>query len=283
MLDDETGLFVLQGSLENFDLPANTLSILQGERKLAEFNSQVPFRDNKGYGPMFLNKTTGWFRNPKLRQQFIDLMVGDKGAKITDLDVSMYDAHHTHKIAERRFVNEFSGVAGNLHRLKVILRQQGVGTKRVILFYTGVPPEVGGRTWVVSPHGFPLKEIPKYVAVECEDIFGIPYVRNPKQFLWFAITNAMPFVSNSRLRARDEPEPRMLYHNVADLNHHNKIVEQYLDRVTIGDFPVAADILKEILADGKPIPPKAAKFKTDLSVDVDDSLFCLQGSLHGKV
>ena len=281
MLDDETGLFVLQGDSSQFDIPTNTLSILQGERKLSEFNSQVPFRDNKTNGPVFLNKTPGWFRNPKMRQQFLDLMVG-AGNNLSGLDTSMYDAHKTHKIADRRFVNEFAGVTGTLYKLKIILRQQGVGTKRVILFYTGVPPAEGGRTWAVSPHGFE-GVTHKHIAHECDNIMEMPIPHVPEKFLWFGITNAVPFVSNSKMRARDEPHPRMLYHNVPDLGRHDKLVNSYLDRVTIGDFSSAVDIFTEILSNGKPTPPKTAKFKTELSVEVDDSLFCIQGSLHGKV
>jgi hypothetical protein len=218
-LDETTGLFVLEGGLTDFDLSVQTVNDVGGSRDGYEVGSKIPFQDNHAGGSKlnFFNKLPRYVTNEvdfgEELKECIAPMQKDwdtfgPGVLFSIPDSIIFNKD-TRKISSRRYVSEFVGIIPQTRVIKTILRQKDIATKRIILFGSCLDPVAGGGLWLVSPHGFPWKDTPKSILDEGtpEDVDRALSDRN---FLFFAMTGAVPFISGHRQRQPDEEFPRIL-------------------------------------------------------------------------
>lgn len=106
--------------------------------------------------------------------------------------------------------------------VKVTVRNNQ-GRSRTLLFRTGVAPEDGGHTWVISPSGFQTahKRILSYCAKKKEFPTWMPFdarlVTNPKykrpfptECLFLVVTNSVPLIAGDIERTPDEPHAMLM-------------------------------------------------------------------------
>ena len=217
-LEDDTGLFVLEGANKDFLLSSATVGLMGRSPTGYEFQSTAVFQEDRvGGGPLFINKRQGYSK--KKEHMSILLHNATKTAdgsedlsRVAKLSHGVYGQMSIKKLAEKKYVTDFFGISPAERAIKVVLRECGVATKRTVLFALGVPPGSGGKSWVVSPYGFSWVEDKNIlVAGEMSDLDVLDTkVLGTKIFPYFLVTNAVPFFSGHRKRAPDEPHPKIL-------------------------------------------------------------------------
>jgi hypothetical protein len=214
-LDEVTALFVLGGSREQFLLDARTVTSVGAKRTTYEVNSPSVFREDKGNPPTWINKGDNYFSK---REQFA-FLIGQLGRTNDDLlravearGEAVYGQLGIQKIADKRFVTEWCGISPSASAIKIVMRQLNVATKRTVLFATGVPPHQGGNTWMCAPQGMHWVTSPKNIIHPGvpQDIERASLDGQPKNYLFFLVTNAIPFISGHLARSGDEKYPRIL-------------------------------------------------------------------------
>jgi len=240
--DEETGLFVLTGGYPDFGLTPETVRAIGKSRDGVEMNSTLPFMDNKlqtKNNVMFVDQTPGAFKDPvkfagglKTLIDHCERVAVHKGVFALDVSSdSMFYRWGIAKIAERRYVTEWMGLLPPEHVLKVILKQQGVATKRTILFATGVPPSAGGRMWLVSPHGFPWWGEQSKVVLDMGGSTDIEQAMMMNKFLFLLVPHAVPMISGHRKLQQDELNPRILCYDSFDEGAYPLEVDSFLAKV----------------------------------------------------
>jgi len=213
-LDETTGLFVLEGGVESFDITRDTIKLVASSRDGYEIGSKIPFQDTAHQDEVnFLNKLPGYTTH--VGEFGLDVeahIVADPNGSpgiLEESTESLILNHSTTKIANRRYVNEFMGVIPKSRVIKVIMRQMDIATKRIVLFGSCVDPIEGGGLWLVSPHGFPWVDSPKYI-LEDGTPDDLKRAIEEHNFLFLAMTGAVPFIAGHRHRQSDEESPRIL-------------------------------------------------------------------------
>jgi len=214
-LDEVTALFVLTGTREKFLLDERTVVAVGSKRTPYEVNSPSVFREDKSNRPAWINQGDNYHSK---RASFA-MLVSQLGKTNSELlaaierrgDAAFGQLLMT-KIADKRFVTEWCGISPRSQAIKVVLRKLGLATTRTILFATGIPPHLGGNTWMCAPQGFDWVTSPKNIIHPGTptDIEKASYDRANKNYLFLLITNAIPFISGHLARASDEKFPRIL-------------------------------------------------------------------------
>jgi hypothetical protein len=246
-IDDETGLFVLEGSRESFMLTPETVAAVGGSRERCEVNSGAPFREDKAAAvrPVWLNQAPTYGRTVDGFSEILkDLIedaqdaVGKRGSPydLKDIDQSLEGAYHQlhmKKLRERRYITEWAGISPEARALKVIGKQQGMSTKRIVLFATGVPQHRGGRTWLVTNSGFSWWNGTSKVVVDSGGDLDLTQAVAGEDFLFFAVTNAVPFIAGHRKLQRDENNPRILEYTL-DGKSYDETIEDTIANMVFG-------------------------------------------------
>lgn len=228
-LDQGTGVYALEGPLHQFGITREVVRDTGMTRDGYEMNSTIPFKDGTNNANVrFFNALDGYSRGV---DDFFDTIKELRPGKLIEtadlvqLRESVILALNSTKMGTKCYVNEFLGLVPESRVLKVILKQKEVATKRVILFGSCFEPADGGALWVVSQKGFPWKTTKRDILDE-GTVSDLWECVNNKNFLFMAMTGAVPFLSGHRKRQPDEEWPRILripsatpkYHDLLD--HH---------------------------------------------------------------
>ena len=214
-LDEGTALHVLAGTREQFLLEGRTVNAVGNKRTTYEVNSPSVFREDKANGPRWINQLDGYHGK---RDSFGFLMgqLGQTNAEIMRAmdrrDEGVFGQLAMVKIADKRFVTEWCGLSPKSSAIKIVMKQLNVATKRTVLFATGVPTHSGGNTWMCAPQGMDWVSSPKNIIHPGipTDIEKASLDRAKSNYLFFLITNAIPFISGHLSRSSDEKFPRIL-------------------------------------------------------------------------
>lgn len=286
--NEETGLFVLNGGIEDFGLELKTIQAIGKSRDGFEISSTVPFADHKlktSENVLFTNQCEGWTKDRARFLAYIQEAIeavnpaggGRTGERLQALDVAfnpLFFQWNKEKIADRRYVEEWFGLLRPQDVLKVILKQQGVATKRTMLFATGIPPEDGGRMWLVSPHGFPWWGEQSNVVVDTGALIDIEQATMVDKFLFLLVTNAVPLISGHRKLQQDENNPRILCYDKFDSASYSKKLDNFLVRVVtkLAELADGTKMLAGLYNDALgSVPVKPRDFGVDHAVAMPDT------------
>ena len=204
-IDQTTGLFVLDAkSTPEMD---ETIAAVALTKSGVEFNSTQAYTMN-GSGVQhsftFLNQSSRCSKH--LADFYPD--VEKHRVRPAEPQQTYWEIEKT-KLGPKVFCDKLIGLAPRGRLLKVILREKDVGTKRVIVFGLGYRPQEGGRTWVVSPHGFPWYTTTRNIIDEFDGNLA-PYTSKDNA-LFLVVTGAVPLITGPIQRQRDEEHPRILW------------------------------------------------------------------------
>ena len=289
-INDETGLFVLEGPREAFMLSSKTVSAVGGSRDKCEVNSGVPFKEDKSAAvrPAWINQLPTYSKSAEVFAIDVKDVLEDAraslgrpgGIELKDMDNAqegIYTQLRMKKLRERRYVTEWAGLSPESRALKVIGKQHGMATKRIILFATGVPQRLGGRTWLVTNNGFTWWNGQSKVVLRGGDDNDLEQSVSGTDFLFFAVTNAVPFISGHRKLQRDEDNPRILRYMVGDKQYDDE-VEQAVASMVNGTATIVdvASTIRTLHRHGKAGKAGGAVDTPTNSFGIDESIINLQ-------
>lgn len=288
--DEGTGLFVLEGSRGQFMLDDKTVDIIGNSPSGHEFQSAVVHKQDDSNPPAWINKTTGYADLVKMSIRLHKATGGHLGwDNLNQGAFGLYGQCHMHKVAARRYITEWAGLAPKTRAMRIILRQMNVATKRTILLALGVPPHRGGRTWAFCPTGF------NWIDERNISLKGgandLALIRNDPENLYLLATNAVAFISGHRGRARDEEHPRILRFNLSGLPaaEYDAQIRSFMNLMTTsgkgidrgkaflwGGTTIEGMVAQAIKA-GVGVAGVAAQFGLDIvsiEGDIDEDMFC---------
>jgi len=220
----ETGLHVLYGSAQDVTLDHRHLQQIAESRSGYEINSNAPFTcvdPSKKDAFKFLNKAE--YHASNAGDFSVDLeMLTDKASDGSETIVgSMSNSKsaafrllNTEQWSPKVYSNRIIGLVPPSVFLKMILKQKGSKTKRVIMFACGISQELGGRTWFCTPQGFTWRQdrqvVVKGKTLDIKQIMDRGHPGAPGSYLYGGITNAVPFISGQLYRKPDEDYPKIM-------------------------------------------------------------------------
>ena len=213
-LNEVTALFVLAGRREQYLLDDRTVVAVGSKRTSYEVDSPSVYRE-ADRPAQWVNQSDNWYsKRPNFAMLLGQLTHTNQSLMqaIEDRGEAAFGQLSMAKIADKRYVTEWCGLSPSTSAVKIIMRQLNVATKRTVLFATGVPQHQGGNTWMCGPTGFhwvtsPRNIIHPGIPTDIEKAALCPANEN---FLFFLITNAIPFISGHLARSTDEKFPRIL-------------------------------------------------------------------------
>lgn len=231
--DGDTGLFLLEGSLDSFHLDMREIRRIASKREGYELDTKrVHLQNEINADPvLFLNKTEGYCPT---RADF-EYLVRDAGKSFHDFNsrgASVFYNIDTREYATRRYLNEVVGLVPTTRAIKAILRTEGCRTKRTMIFGTGIPQSEGGRTWVIDPCGFTRISGARSVFGQAGS-YDFDDLTKDQDRLWAVITDAVPLMSGHYQGGPGEPIPRVLSTKV-DADEYEKYLKIYLDDTFAG-------------------------------------------------
>lgn len=263
--NEETGLFALHGRPEHFGLLPETIRAIAQSRDGFEINSPLPFMDNKlrtSDKVVFINKHEGYCsRLPEFTNSLQETLLYVNAVRGTNRDISQLDVApdplfyqaHVSKIADRRYVTDWLGLLPPNNVLKVILKQQGVATKRTLLFATGVPPSAGGRMWLVSSQGFLWWAEQSKVIVDEGGVVDIEQAMAGDKSLFLLVPNAVPMITGHRKLQQDELNPRILCYDKFNEKDYQEKTDNFLAELIEGKatLQTGVKLLAQLYADAQ--------------------------------
>ena len=220
----ETGLHVLAGSAQDVTIDHRHLQQTAEGRSGYEINSNVPFTapdPSKKDCFKFLNQTECYSTTPGDFSVDLEILAGKtKGVEDTIVERMMnaknaaFRMLNTERWADKIYSNRVIGLVPPSVFLKMVLKQKGSKSKRVVMFACGISEKLGGRTWVVTPQGFTWLEGRHLVAKgrggDMSHILDRGHSGAPGSWLYGGITNAVPFISGPSFRKPDEDHPKVI-------------------------------------------------------------------------
>jgi hypothetical protein len=286
----DAGLFLLEGGLDSFQITPDVIRGVAETREGFKANAEgYVFKEDGVKRAEWLNNLPGFHNNG---HNFIAdyILCTEPGGPLDTFDdidpESLFLQIDMEKIAEKKYISKYFGLVPSCRMLKAILRQDAVGTKRVVLFGTGIPANFGGQTWLISPYGFPWMKDPGSHIVGSGITPDLREVTERDKYLFAAITDSVPMFSGHLGRKSDEPYPRLLSLKGAAMNTeagklwHEFIVDLPEPFIGDKDFLKAMQLVSKLRDFGVPgegVIPSAREvgFSLDDAMDLGalDELF----------
>ena len=212
--NDDTALFVL----EDADFK---LGVQKEHMEAAKVNKgcSAVIPPERG-APPFLNKAKGYKYDKKGYFKRVAASLDSSGGWNNEYGVyTSLRSITRRKAPPKLWINAVFGLAPAGRAFKVIMQdKKATPSNRVAVLVTGVPVSEGGRTWVLSPQGFPEKSAGVYVIAK-SDVDHLSHY--PELFV--CVTNSVLFYTGGKVRGAGEDDPKFVPYVLSDDIYANNL------------------------------------------------------------